>query len=328
MIITETVIQTWNSKTKQHYINKGYIFTRIKDEFEVKVEDLTHGSKVEIDAICDYCCEKYSTTYSNYINSIKMIDKCCCSNVKCMKQKRQDILVKKYNIINISQLPEIKEKVKESNLKNFGVEYVLQSKTLREEGKRTCIERYGKASYTQTEEYRNKTKQTSLIKYGVDSPNKSKIVQEKKNQTMYMNGTTKTSKQQRYLHKLFGGELNFPVGLSVLDIAYIDSKIYIEYDGSGHDLCVKKDNMSKEDFEAKEMKRYYALKYQGWKCIRIKSQHDKLPQDHILLSILDIAKHLVKSGHNWINIHLDSNTIETIDSLRHYDFGEISKIKK
>ena len=58
-----------------------------------------------------------------------------------------------------------------------------------------------------------------------------------------------TSKQQLYIHSLLGGELNYCTGKCFLDIAFLDEKIYLEYDGGGHDLSVKLGNMSKEEFE-------------------------------------------------------------------------------
>lgn len=48
MLISKTAIVKWNSKTKQHYVNLGYEFTKMGDSFEVKVEDLTHGSSSEV----------------------------------------------------------------------------------------------------------------------------------------------------------------------------------------------------------------------------------------------------------------------------------------
>ena len=56
MLLTKTVIMKWNVSNRDHYINKGYVFTKIKDEFEVKVEDLSKESNVDLDVRCD--CEQ------------------------------------------------------------------------------------------------------------------------------------------------------------------------------------------------------------------------------------------------------------------------------
>ena len=65
-LISNTVKMKWYNKTKRWYESKGYIFTRYKDEFEVKVEDLPSGSDVLVDVRCD--CEDCS---SPYLKSIK-----------------------------------------------------------------------------------------------------------------------------------------------------------------------------------------------------------------------------------------------------------------
>ena len=44
MLISKTAFVKWNSKNKKHYVDLGYTFTKMGDEFEVNVEDLTSGS--------------------------------------------------------------------------------------------------------------------------------------------------------------------------------------------------------------------------------------------------------------------------------------------
>jgi hypothetical protein len=43
MLLTKTVMVKWRSINKDWYENKGYVFTKTSDNFEVKVEDLTMG---------------------------------------------------------------------------------------------------------------------------------------------------------------------------------------------------------------------------------------------------------------------------------------------
>ena len=45
----------WNSSNKKYFISKGYNFTKIYDEFTVKAEDLSNGSKAKVVCYCDYC---------------------------------------------------------------------------------------------------------------------------------------------------------------------------------------------------------------------------------------------------------------------------------
>ena len=53
MLLTKTVLVKWNPSNKKYYEEKGYIFSKWKDEFEVKVDDLTKSSKALIKVICD-----------------------------------------------------------------------------------------------------------------------------------------------------------------------------------------------------------------------------------------------------------------------------------
>lgn len=70
-LITKEVEITWNSKTKQYYIDKGYIFTKIKDPFIVKIEDLTKKSTYTVEVECDNInCNKTSKIpYHMYSNN-------------------------------------------------------------------------------------------------------------------------------------------------------------------------------------------------------------------------------------------------------------------
>lgn len=54
-LITKLVITKWNPKNREWYESKGYVFTKWKDEFEVKVEDLSDGSHILVNAKCDGC---------------------------------------------------------------------------------------------------------------------------------------------------------------------------------------------------------------------------------------------------------------------------------
>ena len=78
----------------------------------------------------------------------------------------------------------------------------------------------------------------------------------------YAYGNMPTSKQQVYIWQTTGGELNYPVGRYSLDIALVDKKIYIEYDGSGHEMMVALGALTKQQFDQRQMKRnYYCLFY-------------------------------------------------------------------
>ena len=71
MLITRTVKVKWNPKTKKHYEDLGYKYTKIGDEFEIKVEDLTKGSRIRVYCICDGCGKKSDISYQNYNREVK-----------------------------------------------------------------------------------------------------------------------------------------------------------------------------------------------------------------------------------------------------------------
>ena len=76
MLLTKTTKVNWNPANIKWYEEKGYIFTKWKDEFEVKIEDLTKGSysKIIVNVLCDNpSCEHSSGTvsYKAYIENIK-----------------------------------------------------------------------------------------------------------------------------------------------------------------------------------------------------------------------------------------------------------------
>ena len=97
MLISDWVKIKWHSNYKDWYINKGYIFTKFKDEFLVKVEDLHSISNAYILVKCDYCENIKDKKYVNYLKEITMIvKKNCC--LKCSVLKKQEI-----NLINIGK---------------------------------------------------------------------------------------------------------------------------------------------------------------------------------------------------------------------------------
>lgn len=55
MLLTKVVNMKWNNKNKEWFENKGYKYTNINDDFEVKTEDLPCGSNKCVDVVCDKC---------------------------------------------------------------------------------------------------------------------------------------------------------------------------------------------------------------------------------------------------------------------------------
>lgn len=82
-LITKTVKIKWNSKIKKHYEELGYTYTKMGDEFEVKIEDLTKGSHVRVYCICDNCGCDLSWNYGDYNKCVKENGETYC--LKCGK---------------------------------------------------------------------------------------------------------------------------------------------------------------------------------------------------------------------------------------------------
>lgn len=71
-------------KTRKHYESKGYKYTKMGDAFLVKAKDLTPGSNVRIEVICDFCGEPYYPFVYNY-NNRKNKDFDACDNCRTRK---------------------------------------------------------------------------------------------------------------------------------------------------------------------------------------------------------------------------------------------------
>lgn len=393
MLISEFVETKWNAKNKKRYMDLGYIFTKMGDPVQIKVEDIADNSSAFLLFKCDYCGEYFEKKISYYNRNLKrnnIILKDCCDN--CISEKRKEsnlkqfgfevplqraevreklkntmverygvenfsqfvdfneiykrICQEKYGVDNIFQLEDIKEKTKNTCLDKYGVEYYSQSKDFKIKYKDTCLEKYGVEHIMQVDEFKEKAKQTMLdnygvehalcndeilnnmkekvfLDYGVDNISQLDSVKLKKSKTFYENQSVATSRQQRYLHKLLGGIINYSNNTPNLDIAFPDNKIYIEFNGSGHDLCVKTNQMTQKEFDDKERRRYYYLKSLGWKGIFIESPRDYLPSDEIL--IYEFNKALKWFNSNEIG-HCHYNMIIG-EKAKDQKYGKLRKIK-
>lgn len=421
MLLTKTVFIKWHGSSKQHYINKGYKFTKFGDEFEVKVEDLQNGNHSVVQVLCDYCLETtMNKEYRTYIiqreNSV--IHKDCCkkcsilkvkegnlliygtefvfqlpevrekrkttminlygaeepSSSKILQDKRLKIVQEKYGVDNVFQLddikqkrkitmeekygnehallveefnnkriktmmdnfgviypiqnPIIKEKIESTNINRYGFKCVLENEVVKEKAVKTMNDRYGVDNFASTEEHQILKKATMMRKYGVEFSMQNPIILAKSRLTMFKNGTAPCSTQQRYLYNLLGGELNYPISKCSVDVAFPEDKIYLEYDGGGHDLQVQFGNMTLEDFNNKEMKRYYFLKNKGWKQIIICSDNDYIPKDNVLLDIISYAMDFLKEGHSWIKFDINNAKIINSQGEIRVNFGKLRKISK
>lgn len=194
-------------------------------------------------------------------------------------------------------------KAKETNKIKYGEESIMYVNEFKEKIKNTCLQRYGVENPMQNELFKQKCLNNSAI-------------------TKQRNNTVNTSITQIYVCNNMGGILNYPIKALHLDIAFPDKKIYVEIDGSGHNLNVKKGEITQEEFDKKEMKRWYALYNRGWKEIRIITTKDKIPTKEIINFIKSYGFEQL-NNHSWIHFNIDKGTIETSNSVINYDYGEL-----
>ena len=323
MLITEKVKVKWHGFTKQHYINKGYIFTKIGDEFEVNVFDLPEGSHQKILVECDKCHKQYEREYREYIRGEDSIYGTFCR--ECCADKLMSAQIRKYGGCGL-QVPKIKEKARKTNLEKRGVETPFSDADVVKKIKETQCEKYGglglaspiiskkiknslKEHYgveapTQSEEIKKKVQQTMLNKYGVEHylllPGVAKETAIKAANKRRENGNVPVSKMEqdvvKILQEIYGEDKcfpSFPEGALTLDCLLVvgENKIDVEYDGWYWHLNI----------EEKDRRRNYKLLSLGYKILRIKSKY-KLPSKE---EIINSVNYLINGNHHYTTIELD-----------------------
>ena len=178
------------------------------------------------------------------------------------------------------------------------------------------LEKYGNICSLRNPKILSKSKKTNLEKYGVEFPLQSYEIREKCIKTRESNpydDIVNTSKTQRYLAKLYNGELNKHIDKFFVDIFLEKDNIAIEYDGTGHDLCIKKYHYSTEEYIKKEKDRENIIMKNGIKLFRIKylDEKDSLPSDSEMLYYLEDAKKMFDNGYKKYTIDLKTK-IKTV----------------
>lgn len=356
-ILTKEVEVKPTGKMIQYYRDRGYN-ARYRQPLIVKIEDLPKSSFMPVSILCDYCKEEiFSTTYHHYNEEARHINKHACKN--CWSKKQEEVVMMKYGVKSVSQVKEFQKKREQTLQEHYGVSVPLKSKEIKDKLIQTVFDTYGVNNVSQLEEIKEQKAQTTfenfgvrnpsknedvkakmrnscINKYGFDNPKKSPEVRAKSAQTFYKNGTTPTSKQQRYIFNFYKSvnpttELNYPISCYSADICFPEEKIELEYDGGFHDGQVKTGRMTQEEFDHKELIRDKVVKSEGYKIVRIKSNSDKLPSDTTLLQMLQDARNYFSEypNHSWIEFNLDTSLIRNAENKQgvHYDFGTLRRIK-
>lgn len=242
--------------------------------------------------------------------------------------KSKQTCLEKYNTERPSQSYIIHQKMEETMLDRYGVKNYAQTEDYQIKYKNTHLERYGVENPMFSEMIKKKVRDTNLKRYGFSNPSQNLDILTKQRKSLYENGNTPTSAQQKYLHCVLNGELNYPVGNCNIDIAFINEKIALEVDCSGHNLEVLHGQITQEEFDKKHVRRSYFLMRQGWREIRIISIKDRLPSDSTIISMIDYAKQYLNSGHHWLKFDIDNSKVITSQFEKDYDFGKLRKITK
>lgn len=298
------------SESTRKRLNKDYVYD-FKTPIIVKIEDLQNGSHSEVNVLCDYCKKNIITMkYKDYHKRKGVTNKHACVDCAHLKTYETNMLV--YNVKFPSQLDEVKKRTAATN-----------------------IERYGTIAPAQNRNILMKMKMSSLAHYGVENPMQCNEVRESLAKSLSANGTHKTSKQQIYLFNLYNvdgmAKMNYQVSYYVTDICFPEESLVIEYDGGGHRLREILGQLTKEEFDKKEIIRNSVLKNEGYKIIRVISNKDCLPQDDVLLKMLSDAKHYFQTTqHTWCSYDIDKSLLFNAENLNGipYDFGSLRTIKE
>jgi hypothetical protein len=281
--------------------------------------------------------EKYGTEYYMESDDFKQKTKETLSekygvdhvmHSEVFKNKIDETFIKRYGVKRYSQLPEWNDKMKDTLIEHYGVDNPLKSDEIKDKVKETNLEKYGVENPFQSEYIKAKIKETNLAKYGVENPSQNQEIRERINQTFYENGTAPCSTQQRYIHDVIGGELNYPIGNNTVDIAYVDLRIYIECDFSGHWLAIELGKETVNEFNNRQRRRWYYLNKKDWREIRIISKNDLIPNNDKIKEMIRYAIDYLNQGHSYIKFDIDNKMVMSSQFKCQYDFGTLKKISK
>lgn len=200
ILLSKDALVKWNSANKKWFESKGYFYTKMGDEFKVKIEDLSKGSHSIIKYSCDYCDEIIEAEYKVYLNNKKKshTKKDCCK--KCVGKKDKETNIDKYGLESLTGTEEYNKKASKTNLERYGYKHSSQNPMIKEKGKKTRIKQANKRIiiYKDYAEVILGNKKVTII----DLEDVEKVKNYKWNQLK--NGYIKTiiDKQTIYLHRL------------------------------------------------------------------------------------------------------------------------------
>lgn len=130
MILTKEVEVKWNGANRVWFESKGYGPYMNRQPFIAKIEDLNHGSKCKIDAICDYCNTLMEgKTYKDYMVRVNnhLTKKYAC--YKCTKKKAYEANMHKSKLGLMKKTDMGYYKVRENRMRELR-KYLEENKTI------------------------------------------------------------------------------------------------------------------------------------------------------------------------------------------------------
>ena len=314
LIQGQYVKMRWHPKNKYYYMERGYEFTKMGDEFDVKVEDLPSESHVYVKVQCDFCGEIIDVKYQNYTHRGLKSNGYACT--RCKYKKIHNVMQEVYGVDTPSQIDGFYEKAKATCQEKYRVDHYASTQECKDKIASTCMERYEATNYSSSDIGKERMTNIFLEKFGTPHPfgNKeitkkliktqiekyggvgmaSPIISKKIVESLFQNSNVATSKPQIILNEklkdIYGNaELNYPCTKFFLDSMVVvdDCKIDVEYD------CWYWHKDEKKDCRRNEI-----VRRNGYKIFRIKS-YTKIPSDE---QIKDAIDYLVKDNHDFVEI--------------------------
>lgn len=317
MLISKTAMVYGSGPTIPYYKKLGYDM-RYHEYTEVAVEDLSPHAISLVLVQCDYCGVVVTRAYRDYTEAHRNNNADCCVN--CRKHKIKEVFQDKYGVSNPLSTVEVRQKCQDTIKQRYGVENPMHSEEIRNKVKHTNILRYGCENPAQNQAIQQKIADTNLRKYGYKAPAQSEQVQAKFRQTCQnkygldypptlMNGIG-ISKTQQHLAELYNCQCNYNILGFYVDLYCSTDNTIIEYDGGGHTLAIKLDNMSTTAFYNKELQREQVLKRAGFSMLRIINSTDKQLSDSEFLNIYNKLRHARDTDNTktWI-YNIDNNKL-------------------
>jgi hypothetical protein len=180
MIINKDVQIILNPRNINTYRELGYIIPDkpIGKIISVSLRDVTKGSHIHIESICDYCSIIKNIKYKEYNRNITHNGKFSCSN-KCGSIKKKEISILKYGVESPSMLDSVKNKNKETCNIRYGKDYYMSTDEFKELSRESMISKYGVSQPMHSEEIKKRLRDSLLKNWGVINIFQSQVIKDK-----------------------------------------------------------------------------------------------------------------------------------------------------